>query len=127
MIRGVDTRWLVWNRDCLRIEVGVEIEVEVEAEIGIRWDSGSTHTARDKRILTDGCTVAKVHRRLLCFPEASGQAPHSRFVPSTCDDRGLANNTPAWVDTVKTSCSNELPPQDPDWCAFPPAISCGYI
>ncbi|KAI3050483.1 hypothetical protein CBS76997_2176 [Aspergillus niger] len=22
---------------------------------------------------------------------------------------------PGWVDTVKTSCSNELPPQDADW------------
>lgn len=63
-------------------------------------------------------TVAKVHQRLLGLLEASGKAPYSRFVAWPLQDRSrLADDLyTAWVDTVKTSCSNELPPQDPDWC-----------
>ena len=30
---------------------------------------------------------------------------------------GQTNRTTGWVDTVKTSASNELPPQDADWYA----------
>ena len=64
-------------------------------------------------------TVAEVHCCLLCVLEAPGQAPHPRFVTSPIWLNDIKKLTkPGWVDAVKTSCSNELPPQDADWYAI---------
>lgn len=73
-------------------------------------------------------TGAQVHFCLLCVLEAPGQAPHSRFVTLSHDERlKITNSHVAWVDTVKTSSSNELPPQDPDWYAPLPETSTRQI
>lgn len=69
---------------------------------------------------------AEVHFCLLRVLEAPGQAPHSRFVTlhsSLYERFKITNSHVAWVDTVKTSASNELPPQDPDWYAPLPETS----
>jgi ribosomal protein S19E (S16A) len=60
----------------------------------------------------------KVHRGLLRFLEAPGKAFNSRYVEfRRYKDYVILIKTTGWVDTVKTSPSNELPPQDADWYA----------